>query len=205
MSWGIFGLLLWGRNDLGRSLDWSRRFNFFFWMLLWGCWNLWILVFFLMLPPSSTCESPLSLLRFRFTAKSIFSSCFSFDVDDNGFALWVITFDVDDDDFVVARVVSVVFIVFDDDDGDGFVVAVVIVCVFSDGTFLTGDFFFLLVTWVHPSFALSGSFSVSVWGSFCWRGGFFPLWWLLWLLLLLSVLPYLPTPPFGQDTTQGQF
>ena len=28
MSWGIFGLLLWRRNDLCGSLDWSRRFFF---------------------------------------------------------------------------------------------------------------------------------------------------------------------------------
>ena len=35
MSWGIFGLLLWGRNDLGGSLDWSRRFySFSFGLLL---------------------------------------------------------------------------------------------------------------------------------------------------------------------------
>ena len=40
----------------------------------------------------------------------------------------------------------------------------VAVDMFSGGTFFKGDFFFLLVTWVHSSSSLSGSFPVSVSG-----------------------------------------
>ena len=69
-------------------------------------------------PPSSTCESSLSLL-FGFTESSIFPSFFSFvvvvDDDDDGFALSVVSVDmiafvvVNDGDFMVAVVVYVAF------------------------------------------------------------------------------------------------
>ena len=62
MSWGIFELLLRRRNDLGGSLDWSRRFFFSFWLLLWGCWSLslWILQGFhgMFSPPPLPLVSP---------------------------------------------------------------------------------------------------------------------------------------------------
>ena len=132
--------------------------------------------------PSSIRESPLSLLRFKFTEMSVssmlvFPLFFIFVNDNDDFIVVVV--------LVVAVVVSVVvgcfsvgaFVVFivvlvDDD----FVVSVVSVAVvevsvvvswFSVDAFVVfeGDFsFFSLVTWVHHSSSLSGWSPVSGFG-----------------------------------------
>ena len=124
--------------------------------------------------PSSTCESPLSLLRLRLTEVSIFSSI----LFSSFFPL------VGDDDFFLSGVVG--FVGDDDDDDSGFSVAVVAVAfsvvalvaffvsfavaafVGGSSVVFLGDFFFF--TWVHPSSSLSGWALASNWG-FSFVGG----------------------------------
>ena len=126
------------------------------------------------LSPCSTCESPLSLLRFKLTEVSILSSIL--------FSSLLFPL-VGDDDF--SLLVLCDFVGVDDDDGCFSVVVVAFafsvttlvaflmdfaVAAFVGGSSVVflGDFFFF--TWVHPSSSLSGWSLASTWG-FSFDGG----------------------------------
>ena len=99
--------------------------------------------------------------------------------------MFIIVDDDADDDFavaVVAVIVSVLvacfsigvfiaFIVFDDDDDHDFVVAAVVILVvvgrFSVSAFLEGDFFFFLVSSVHPLLFVGMVPSFGLWAFVC--------------------------------------
>ena len=122
------------------------------------------------LSPCSTCESPLSLLRFKLTEISIFSSILFSSlfplVGDNDFSLLVVCGFIDDDDDFSVAVVAVAFSV---DTLVAFLVDFAVAAfVGGSSVVFLGDFFFF--TWVHPSSSLSGWSLSSNWG-FSFVGG----------------------------------
>ena len=121
------------------------------------------------LSPCSTCESPLSLLCFKLTEVSIFSSIlFSslpFPLVGDDFSLLVLCGFVGDDDGGF----SVAVVAFSVDTLAAFLVGFALAAfVGASSVVFLGDFFFF--TWVHPSSSLSGWSLASNWG-FSFVGG----------------------------------